>query len=98
MAQPRVPPIFLNASSPPKFLVVNINICWFAAPFWHSHNKNRANCAGTTPDYCTQIVVAVKKMAELCGDDSAKWKEASVAAIMGLEKRIQLWDAIYGLI
>jgi hypothetical protein len=42
--------------------------------------------------------LAMEMVAELCGDDSAKWKEASVAAIMGLEKRIQLWDAIYGLI
>lgn len=42
--------------------------------------------------------LAMEMVAELCGDDNAKWKEASVAAIMGLEKRIQLWDAIYGLI
>ena len=42
--------------------------------------------------------LAMEMVAELCGEDSAKWKEASVAAIMGLEKRIQLWDAILGLI
>ncbi|HQR93880.1 MAG: heme oxygenase [Bacteroidetes bacterium 24-39-8] len=42
--------------------------------------------------------LAMEMVAELCGDDNAKWKEASVAAIMALEKRIQLWDAILDLI
>jgi Protein of unknown function (DUF3050) len=42
--------------------------------------------------------LAMEMVAELCGDDAGKWKEASVAAIMALEKRIQLWDAILDLI
>jgi hypothetical protein len=42
--------------------------------------------------------LAMEMVAELCGDDAAKWKEASVASIMALEKRIQLWDAILDLI
>jgi Protein of unknown function (DUF3050) len=42
--------------------------------------------------------LAMAMVAELCGDDEAKWKEASVASIMALEKRIQLWDAILDLI
>ena len=42
--------------------------------------------------------LAMEMVIELCGDDPAKWKEASVAAIMSLEKRIQLWDAILDLI
>jgi len=42
--------------------------------------------------------LAMQMVAELCGNDAAKWKEASVAAVMGLEKRIQLWDSILELI
>lgn len=42
--------------------------------------------------------LAMEMVAELCGNDPQKWKEASVAAVMALEKRIQLWDAILDLI
>jgi hypothetical protein len=42
--------------------------------------------------------LAMEMVAELCGEDAGKWKEASVASIMALEKRIQLWDAILDLI
>jgi len=31
---------------------------------------------------------------DLCGDDAAKWEEATEAVKQGLSARIQLWDAI----
>ena len=42
--------------------------------------------------------LAMEMVTELCEDNDTKWKEASLASIKGLEKRIQLWDAILELI
>ncbi len=42
--------------------------------------------------------LAMEMVAELCGDDDAKWFEASEAAKKSLEKRINLWDSILELI
>jgi Protein of unknown function (DUF3050). len=33
-------------------------------------------------------------VAELCGDDEVKWKEAETAAIEALQIRASLWDAV----
>jgi hypothetical protein len=33
-------------------------------------------------------------VAELCGNDATKWKEAEVASIEALEIRAKLWDAV----
>lgn len=38
--------------------------------------------------------LATEMVAELCGDDSQKWKEATAAAIDSLLIRAALWDAI----
>ena len=38
--------------------------------------------------------MALQMVAELCGTDSAKWKEAEETALQALEKRVALWNAI----
>ena len=38
--------------------------------------------------------LALEMVAELCGEDDAKWAEASQASLKALEIRAQLWDAI----
>ncbi|NBL64646.1 DUF3050 domain-containing protein [Flavobacterium sp. NST-5] len=38
--------------------------------------------------------MAMKMIAELCGDDLKKWKEVEEVSILALEKRIGLWEAI----
>jgi hypothetical protein len=38
--------------------------------------------------------MAMKMIAELCGDDALKWEEVKETSIIALEKRIGLWDAI----
>jgi len=42
--------------------------------------------------------LAMEMVIELCGDSLSKWMEATEAAKLSLEKRIQLWDAILELI
>lgn len=42
--------------------------------------------------------LAMEMVDELCGNSPSKWQEATVAAKLGLEKRIQLWDSILELI
>ncbi|MFY7651827.1 MAG: DUF3050 domain-containing protein [Chitinophagaceae bacterium] len=39
--------------------------------------------------------LAINMVAELCGNDAKKWKEATLGAQKSLEKRLILWDAIY---
>lgn len=38
--------------------------------------------------------MANKMIAELCGNDESKWREAEKAALVSLEARLKLWDAI----
>ncbi|SEB74577.1 DUF3050 domain-containing protein [Terriglobus roseus] len=38
--------------------------------------------------------MALRMIAELCGDDATKWAEAEEAAIFALESRLRLWDGI----
>lgn len=38
--------------------------------------------------------MAMQMIAELCGNDSQKWKEVEEVSILALEKRIGLWDAL----
>jgi hypothetical protein len=38
--------------------------------------------------------MALRMVAELCGDDATKWQEATDAAEMALRARIALWDGI----
>lgn len=38
--------------------------------------------------------MAMQMIAELCGTDPEKWKQAEEASILALEKRIGLWNAI----
>ncbi len=38
--------------------------------------------------------MALKMIAELCGDDATKWKEVEEVAVQALQKRIGLWDGI----
>jgi hypothetical protein len=40
--------------------------------------------------------MAIKVMHELCGNDTRRWEEATLAAQRALQARIQLWDAIAG--
>jgi len=42
--------------------------------------------------------LALEMTANLCGDNDAYWKEATVATIESLQKRIELWDGIYNSI
>lgn len=39
--------------------------------------------------------LALEMTAELCGEDEKKWKEAQLACIGALQKRIELWNAAY---
>ncbi len=38
--------------------------------------------------------MALQMVAELCGDDARKWREAEEAAVYALESRLRLWDGI----
>jgi hypothetical protein len=38
--------------------------------------------------------MALRMVAELCGDDPHKWNEATIAAVSALEARLALWDGI----
>ena len=38
--------------------------------------------------------MALRMIAELCGDDAKKWAEAEAAAVFALESRLRLWDGI----
>jgi hypothetical protein len=38
--------------------------------------------------------LALEMVAELCGNDAEKWKEATAASLISLEVRAGLWDAI----
>ena len=38
--------------------------------------------------------MSLKMIAELCGDDQMKWKEAADVSIQALNMRLKLWDAI----
>jgi hypothetical protein len=38
--------------------------------------------------------MAMHMVAELCGNDTAKWSEVEEVSKLALEKRIGLWDAI----
>jgi len=42
--------------------------------------------------------MAFEMIASLCGDDAVKWREVAETAVVSLEKRIMLWDAIEELI
>jgi len=39
--------------------------------------------------------LALRLIEQLCGDDKAKWKQATEAAEAALKARLALWDAIY---
>ena len=39
--------------------------------------------------------LALQMTSNLCGDDETIWKEAEHATIQSLQKRIDLWDAVY---
>jgi hypothetical protein len=38
--------------------------------------------------------LALEMVAELCGEDTAKWEQAAAASLKALEMRSLLWDAI----
>jgi hypothetical protein len=38
--------------------------------------------------------MALRMIAELCGDDESKWDEAETAAVFALQSRLRLWDGI----
>ena len=38
--------------------------------------------------------MALRMIAELCGDDAQRWAEAEEAAVFALESRLRLWDGI----
>ena len=42
--------------------------------------------------------LSLRMVADLCGDDSGLWEEASAAAEMAIEARLALWDGILELI
>lgn len=42
--------------------------------------------------------LALRMIAELCGDDEQKWNETTIIAKKAIEKRIKLWDGITTLI
>jgi hypothetical protein len=42
--------------------------------------------------------MAMQMVADLCGDDEVKWREAAAAVNHALEARVQLWDGILAAI
>ncbi len=42
--------------------------------------------------------MALRMVAELCGDDPQKWHEATEAAVEALEARVALWDGVVSLL
>jgi hypothetical protein len=38
--------------------------------------------------------MALQMVANLCGDDQQKWREAGDAAVQAIAARLALWDAI----
>ena len=38
--------------------------------------------------------MALRMIADLCGDDDRKWAEAEEAAVFALQSRLRLWDGI----
>ncbi|MEK6397326.1 MAG: DUF3050 domain-containing protein, partial [Terriglobus sp.] len=38
--------------------------------------------------------MALRMIAELCGNDNTKWHEAEQAATFALQSRLRLWDGI----
>lgn len=42
--------------------------------------------------------LALQMTANLCGDNQDFWKEAEMATIQSLQKRIELWDGVYNAI
>lgn len=42
--------------------------------------------------------MALRMIAELCGDDEAKWQEAEAAAVFALQSRLRLWDGVHAAI
>ena len=38
--------------------------------------------------------MALRMIAELCGDDAVRWREAEETAVFALESRLRLWDGI----
>jgi hypothetical protein len=41
---------------------------------------------------------AVQMLADLCGEDNARWAEAADTAVQAVEARLELWDAVAGLL
>ena len=39
--------------------------------------------------------LALQMTSNLCGENEQSWKEAEEASIESLQKRIELWDAVY---
>ena len=40
------------------------------------------------------VPMALRMIADLCGDDETKWAEAEEAAVFALHSRLRLWDGI----
>jgi hypothetical protein len=66
-------------------------------------NRDLAGCLDTFLWYLERHIevdgeehgpMALRMVAELCGDDATKWQEAEAAALFALESRLRLWDGI----
>jgi hypothetical protein len=69
--------------------------------------KNGGHPLGTFVDYLERHIevdgeqhtpMAMQMVADLCGDDEVKWREAAAAVNHALEARVQLWDGILAAI
>lgn len=42
--------------------------------------------------------MALKMLAQVCGDDTVKWEEAAKAAALAMQARLNLWNGVYNLL
>jgi hypothetical protein len=77
-----IPPMF-------KAFLEKMNIDEQSAPMFHFYLKRHIDLDGDSHG-----PLAMKMIAELCGNDESKWHEAKEAAKSSLKARIQFWDDV----
>jgi hypothetical protein len=69
--------------------------------------KEQGNALGTFVDYLARHIevdgeqhtpMAMQMLADLCGDDDAKWEECADTVNAALDARVRLWDGILAAI
>jgi phage FluMu protein gp41 len=72
-----------------KAFLEKMNIDEQSAPMFHFYLKRHIDLDGDSHG-----PLAMKMIAELCGNDESKWHEAKEAAKSSLKARIQFWDDV----